>query len=74
MTVSGPGGEPALAAEVMTQLPDGLYLAAVLGVAELRVSFQPWPAQRTRIPPPEQMAISFDRFAENCRRNEQKTV
>jgi len=43
-TVPGPGGDPAVTAEVMTQLPDGLYLTAVLGVAELRVNFQPWAA------------------------------
>jgi hypothetical protein len=44
MTVPGSGGDPALTAEVMTQLPDGLYLTAILGVAELRVNFQPWAA------------------------------
>ncbi len=44
MTVRGPGGDPAVTAEVMTQLPDGLYLASVLGAAELRVNFQPWAA------------------------------
>jgi len=44
MTVPGSGGDPAVTAEIMTQLPDGMYLTAVLGVAELRVNFQPWAA------------------------------
>jgi hypothetical protein len=44
MTVPGPDGDPALTAEVMTQLPDGLHLTAVLGVAELRINFQSWAA------------------------------
>jgi hypothetical protein len=41
-TVSAPGGIPALTAEVITQLPDGMYLSTVLGIAELRVNFEPW--------------------------------
>jgi hypothetical protein len=48
MTVLAPGGEPALAAEVMTQMPDGTYLANVLGIAELRINFQPWAAALAR--------------------------
>lgn len=46
MTMPGPGGEAAVTAEVMTQLPDGLYLT-VLGAAELRINFQPWAAALT---------------------------
>jgi hypothetical protein len=48
MTVLGPDGDPALTAEVMTQLPNGMYLDAVLGVAELRVNFEPWAEALTR--------------------------
>ena len=44
MTLPGPGGEPAVTAEIMTQLPDGLYLNAILGAAELRVNFRSWAA------------------------------
>jgi hypothetical protein len=47
MTVAGPGDLPALTAEVMTQVPDGLHLSAVLGVAEIRLNFQPWAAALT---------------------------
>ena len=45
LTVPGPGSDPILIAEVMTQLPDGRNLSAVLGVAELRINFEPWAAE-----------------------------
>lgn len=68
MTVPGPGSDPILIAEVMTQLPDDRHLTAVLGVAELRMNFQPWAAELaaagTSSAKPEALRLTVDELAD----------